>query len=161
MYSSQALKFGLSSGRVCDRQFVATDAKNRFITGRKYPKMVLVEAEVTGEDDLVLRASSLSEERVRLPDWRLAKKEAIEVYCISLHSMSDGDRMIITGLDRHLHGHRPWRLRRPMAIAVPDGRRNRRAQALLARRSRVLAASAQAGEHVPDAPPQEERRALL
>ena len=41
----QALSYGLRSGFVSDRQLIVTDANGRFVTARRYPKMVLIGAD--------------------------------------------------------------------------------------------------------------------
>ncbi len=78
---AQATLNGLRSADSCliDRHFVITDKKNKMITGRKHPQVVLVEPSVvadakTGEKTLALNAPGMEEVRVRLPSRVQAAK---------------------------------------------------------------------------------------
>ena len=63
----QALPHGLKSGSASDRQMVVTDANGRFVTARKYPKMVLIGAEVdTDGKNLTLSAPEQKDIKVPL-----------------------------------------------------------------------------------------------
>ena len=60
---------------MCDRGFVAVDPTGRFITGRKYPKMVLIEVTVSPEGKKCgISGPGMADLTVDLPDWEKEKK---------------------------------------------------------------------------------------
>ncbi|TRY75757.1 hypothetical protein TCAL_08654 [Tigriopus californicus] len=61
-------KHGLRSGEMCDRQILVVDANGRFVTGRRYPKMVLISVEVTADLDLELKAEGMKDFHLELKD---------------------------------------------------------------------------------------------
>lgn len=61
-------KHGLRSGEMCDRQILVVDSNGRFVTGRRYPKLVLVSVEVTADLDLELKAEGMRDFHLELKD---------------------------------------------------------------------------------------------
>ena len=50
-----------------DRQFMITDGKYKFITGRQYPKLVLIECDVSKIGSITFRAPQMPDISVDLP----------------------------------------------------------------------------------------------
>eukprot|EP00095_Tigriopus_kingsejongensis_P011642 maker-scaffold564_size136232-snap-gene-0.32 protein:Tk11642 transcript:maker-scaffold564_size136232-snap-gene-0.32-mRNA-1 annotation:"mosc domain-containing protein mitochondrial-like" len=61
-------KFGLRSAEMCDRQILVTDEKGHFITGRKFPSLVLVSVEVTADMDLEMKAPGMESFHLELKE---------------------------------------------------------------------------------------------
>lgn len=58
----------MAAGKNRDRQFIVVDAKNRFVTARKFPKLVLVSAHIDDSDTLILQSPAMAElSAVHLP----------------------------------------------------------------------------------------------
>ena len=72
-------KLGLESGCNADRRFVVVDQKREFVSGRKYPKLVLVEAEVTETGQFKISAPGMDALTVALPDTELVEQETFQV----------------------------------------------------------------------------------
>ena len=52
-------KHGLSSGSFMDRQLMVTDGKHKFITGRQYPKLVLIECNISQKNSITFSAPNM------------------------------------------------------------------------------------------------------
>ena len=61
-------KYGLSSGKNVDRQFmIVSEAGKRMITGRRYPNIVLISANCDEENNITFSAPNMSDISVEIP----------------------------------------------------------------------------------------------
>ena len=78
---------GLESGSLSDRRFAVMDEKRHFVSGRKFPRMVLIEARVVsaaGKEGynnrrFSIKGPGMPELEVDLPDIELAERETFQV----------------------------------------------------------------------------------
>ena len=59
-------KHGLSNGFFMDRQLMVTDGKHKFITGRQYPKLVLIECDISKKNSITFSAPDMPNLTVEL-----------------------------------------------------------------------------------------------
>ena len=88
----QVTKHGLKSGNLIDRQFVIIDAGNgNVVTGRKFPKLVLIDVDVRGgSSGVYLTGPGVESIEIAIPqDCRNLEKICTNVQTLSLNMFAD------------------------------------------------------------------------
>ena len=91
-----------------DRQLMITNEKYRFITGRQYPKLVLIEVDVSKPGSIILRAPDMPEVTVDLPTepGKIIETEVFRMKCQGTDLGSEVGKWIAKFLDKpHLTFH--------------------------------------------------------